>query len=93
MSELSNNIYRLRIPKEVEVIMLFITFPADEKVKTRLDAVCKFQGVTYKKWFETALIESEHDVLTSLISSNSEDQSAWMWDADLCRFVRSNDAE
>jgi len=72
---------------------MYIAFPADEKVKARLDAVCKSLNITFEEWFETALIESEHNVLTSLLSSNSEDQSEWMWDANLCRFVRSSDAE
>ena len=54
---------------------MYLAFPADEKVKARLDAVCESQGVTYEEWFETALIESEHDVLTTFLSSNSEDQS------------------
>jgi len=72
---------------------MFIAFPADEKVKARLDAVCRSLGITYEEWFETALIESEHDVLTKFLSSNSEDQSEWMWDAILCRFVRVIDAE
>lgn len=49
--------------------------------------------ITYEEWFETALIESEHDVLTSLLSSNSDDQLGLMWDANLCRFVRSSDDE
>ena len=72
---------------------MYIAFPADEKVKARLDSVCKSLGISYVEWFETALIESEHDVLTKLLSSNFEDQLEWMWDANLCRFVRSSDAE
>lgn len=72
---------------------MYIAFPVDEKVKARLDSVCKSLGITYEEWFETALIESEYDVLTELLSSNSEDQSEWMWDAKLCRFVRRSDAE
>ncbi|KGK85873.1 hypothetical protein DP73_17740 [Desulfosporosinus sp. HMP52] len=72
---------------------MFITFPADEKVKARLDAVCKSLNITYEEWFETALLESEHDVLTTLLSSNSEDLTGWKWDANLCRFVRSSDDE
>jgi hypothetical protein len=69
---------------------MYIAFPADEKVKARLDAVCKSLGITYEEWFETALIESEHDVLTELLSG---DESEWMWDANLCRFVKNSDAE
>ena len=70
---------------------MYIAFPADEKAKARLDAVCKSLGITYEEWFETAFIESEYDVLTNFLSSNSE--SDWTWDANLCRFVRSSDDE
>ena len=72
---------------------MYIAFPADEKIKARLDAVCKSLNISLEEWFETALIESEHDVLTNLLSSNSEDQSEWKWDANLCRFVRRSTAE
>jgi len=72
------------------VIIMYI---ADEKVKARLEAVCKSLNISLEQWFETALIESEHDILTTFLSSNSKDQSAWMWDANLCRFVRISDAE
>lgn len=48
---------------------MFITFPADEKVKARLDAVCKSLGITYEEWFETALLESEQTVLTNFLSN------------------------
>jgi len=72
---------------------MYIAFPADEKVKARLDAVCKPLNISLEEWFETALIESEHDLLTNFLSSNSEDQSEWKWDANLCRFVRNSDAE
>ena len=72
---------------------MYIVFPADEKVKARLDSVCKSLGITYEVWFETALVESEQDVMTTFLSSNSGDQSEWMWDANLCRFVRSSDTE
>ena len=54
---------------------MYIAFPVDEKVKARLDAVCKSLNISLEEWFETALIESEHDVLTELLSSNSDDQS------------------
>ena len=73
--------------------MLYIAFPADEKVKARLDAVFKSLNISLEEWFETALIESEHDVLTKFLSSNSDDQSEWMWDANLCQFIRGIDAE
>ena len=69
---------------------MYIAFLADEKVKARLDAVCKSLGITYEEWFETALLESEHDVLTELLSG---DESDLMWDANLCRFVRRPNAE
>jgi hypothetical protein len=72
---------------------MYIAFPADSKVKARLEAVCKSLNISLEEWFETALIESEHDVLTNFLSSNSKDQSAWMWDANLRRFVRSSDTE
>ncbi len=72
---------------------MYIAFPADEKVKARLDAVCKSLNISLEEWFETALIESEHDVLTNFLSSNSGDQSEWIWDANLCRFIRGSDAE
>ncbi|KJR48429.1 MULTISPECIES: hypothetical protein [Desulfosporosinus] len=72
---------------------MYIAFPADEKVKARLEAVCKSLNISLGEWFETALIESEHDVLTNFLSSDSEDQSEWMWDATLCRFVQSSDTE
>jgi len=72
---------------------MYIAFPADSKVKARLEAVCKSLNISLQEWFDTALIESEQDVLTTFLSSNSEDQTAWKWDATLCRFVRSSDAE
>lgn len=67
---------------------MYIAFPADEKVKARLDAVCKSLNISLEEWFETALIESEHDVLNELLSSNFKDQSEWKWDANLCQFVQ-----
>jgi len=72
---------------------MYITFPADEKIKARLDAVCDSLNITYEEWFETALIISEHDVLTKLLTSNSEDLTGWKWDSNLCRFVRCSDDE
>ena len=72
---------------------MHMAFPADEKVKARLESVCKSLGINLEGWFETALIESEHDILTSFLSSNSQDQSEWMWDVSLCRFVRISDTE
>lgn len=71
---------------------MFITFPGDEKVKARLDSVCKSLGITYEEWFETALRESEFDVLVKFMD-NPEDQTSWKWDENLCRFVRSSDVE
>ncbi|KJR46480.1 hypothetical protein UF75_3145 [Desulfosporosinus sp. I2] len=72
---------------------MYIAFPADEKTKAQLDAVCESLNISLQDWFETALIESEHDILTKLLRSNSEDQSEWKWDENLCRFVRTIDAE
>jgi len=69
---------------------MYIAFPADEKVKARLEAVCRSLNISLEEWFETALIESENDILTELLSSNFEDQTGWLWDANLCRFVRNN---
>ena len=44
---------------------MYIAFSADEKVEARLDAVCKSLNISLEEWFETALIESEYDILTS----------------------------
>jgi hypothetical protein len=71
---------------------MYITFPVDEKIKARLDSVCKSLEVTYEEWFETALIDSELYVLCMLLISSPEEQLDWEWDAGLCRFVRSNGA-
>ena len=71
---------------------MFIAFPANEKIKARLDAICQSLGITYEEWFETALIESEFDVLVRFLG-NTEEQSAWKWDQELCRFIRRLDAE
>ena len=38
---------------------MYIAFPADEKVKARLDAVCKSLNISLEEWFETALKASE----------------------------------
>lgn len=71
---------------------MFITFPGDEKVKARLDSVCKSLDLTYEQWFEKALKDSEYDVLVKFIN-NPEDQTSWKWDENICQFVRSKDAE
>lgn len=71
---------------------MFITFPADEKVKARLDAFCKSLGITYEEWFETALRESEYDVLVRFLGS-PEEATAWKWDEKLVQFVRRFDAK
>lgn len=65
---------------------MFIAFPADEKVKARLDAVCRSLGITHEEWFETALRESEYDVLVRLLG-NPEEATASKWDADQYQFV------
>ncbi|ODA38740.1 hypothetical protein [Desulfosporosinus sp. BG] len=41
---------------------MYVTFPVDEKVKARFDAVCKSLEITYEETFEMALIESGYDV-------------------------------
>ena len=51
---------------------MYLAFPADEKVKARLDAVCKSLNISLEEWFEAALIESEHDVMTKFLISNPE---------------------
>ncbi len=71
---------------------MFITFPADEKIKARLDAVCKSLGVTYEQWFSKAIADSEFDVLVKFLS-NPEDQTTWMYDENLCRFVKRSDID
>ncbi|WP_088226060.1 hypothetical protein [Desulfosporosinus sp. FKB] len=71
---------------------MFIVFPADKKIKERLDAVCKSLNVSFEEWFESALKASEFDVLTNLLS-NPKDKVSWMWDEKLSRFVRRSDIE
>ena len=66
---------------------MYIAFPADEKVKVRLEAVCKSLEISLEEWFVTALKASEFDVLVKFLDS-PEDQTPWMWDENLCRFVR-----
>jgi len=70
---------------------MYIAFPSDEKVKARLDSACKSLGITLEEWFETALRESEFDVLVKFLG-NAEEATAWKWDENLCRFVRRGDA-
>lgn len=55
---------------------MYIAFPADEKVKARLDAVCKSLNISYEEWFETALRESEFDMSVRFLG-NIEGQNAW----------------
>jgi hypothetical protein len=69
---------------------MFICFPADERTKARLDAVCKSLDITIQEWFEKAIADSEFDVLVRFLG-NPEDQSSWKWNEDLCRFVRRSD--
>lgn len=71
---------------------MYIVFPADEKVKARLDSACKSLGITLGEWFETALRESEFDVLVRFLG-NPEEATAWKYDENLCQFVRRSDAE
>jgi len=71
---------------------MYIAFPADEKVKARLDAVCKSLNISLDQWFETALKASEFDVLVKFLD-NPEEATAWMWDENLCQFVRRSEVE
>jgi hypothetical protein len=71
---------------------MYIAFPADEKVRARLDAVCKSLNITLEEWFETALKASEFDVLVKFLD-NPEDQNSWKWDENLCQFIRRSDVE
>lgn len=71
---------------------MYITFPADEKVKARLEAVCKSLNLSLEEWFETALKASELDVLIKFLN-NPEDQTSWMWDVNSSQFVRQFEVE
>jgi hypothetical protein len=59
---------------------MYIAFPADKKVKARLDAVCKSLNITLQEWFEKALLVSEFEVLFY----NPEDLTNWKWDENHC---------
>jgi len=71
---------------------MYIAFPADEKTKGRLDAVCKSLNISLEEWFETALKASEFDVLVKFLDK-PEDQTSWTWDEKLCQFVRRSEVE
>ena len=71
---------------------MYLAFPADEKVKARLDAVCKSLNISLDQWFETALKASEFDVLVMFLG-NPEEATAWKWDEKLCQFVRRSEVE
>ena len=71
---------------------MYIAFPTDERVKFRLDTVCKSLNISLEEWFETALKASEFDVLVKFLD-NPEDQTSWMWDEELWQFVIRSDAE
>jgi len=71
---------------------MYIAFPSDEKVKARLDAVCKSLNISLEGWFETALKASEFDVLVKFLN-NPEDQKLWVWDESSRRFFKTSDAE
>lgn len=71
---------------------MYLAFPTDEKVKARLDAVCKSLNLSLEEWFEAALKASEFDVLVMFLE-NQEDQTSWMLDENSCQFVRRLDAE
>ena len=55
---------------------MYLAFPADEKIKARLDAVCKSLNISLDQWFETALKASEFDVLVKFLD-NPADQTSW----------------
>lgn len=71
---------------------MYITFPADEKVKARLEAVCKSLNISLETWFEGALKASEFDVLVKFIDK-PEEATAWKWDESISQFVRRSDVE
>ncbi|WP_425803153.1 hypothetical protein ACHOLT_17270 [Desulfitobacterium sp. Sab5] len=71
---------------------MFIIFPGDEKIKARLDSICKSLDLTYEQWFQKAIKDSEYDVLVKFIN-NPEDQNSWKWDENLCLFVRNSEVE
>lgn len=71
---------------------MYIAFPADEKVKARLEAVCKSLNISLEEWFETALKASEFDVLVKFLD-NPADQTSWIWDEKLCQFIRRFEVE
>ncbi|MDR3584521.1 MAG: hypothetical protein P4L59_04265 [Desulfosporosinus sp.] len=56
---------------------MYIAFPADERVKARLDSVCKSLGITYEEWFETALKASEFNGFVKFLD-NPENQTSWI---------------
>ena len=49
---------------------MYLAFPADEKIKARLDAVCKSLNISLEEWFETALKASEFDVLVKFLDKS-----------------------
>jgi len=57
--------------------MMFIAFPADERVKERLESVCKSLDISLEEWFQTSLKASEFDVLVKFLD-NPTDQTSWM---------------
>lgn len=71
---------------------MYISFPADEKVKARLDAICESLNISLGEWFETAMRASEFDVLVKFLN-NPADQKLWIWDKDSSQFVRRFDVE
>ena len=73
---------------------MYIAFPVCEKVKARLDLVCKSHGISHEEWFETALKESEFDVHVRFLGNAEYIKiNAWKWDDKLYRFVRRSDDE
>lgn len=70
---------------------MFIVFPADEKVKARLEVVCKSLNISLDEWFQTALKAAEFDVLVKFLNS-PEEQKLWVWDENSSQFVRRSNA-
>lgn len=72
---------------------MHIIFPADGKLKARLDAVCKSLNMTYDQWFEAALRESEFQMSAKFLGNPKENKNNWIWDTELRRFVRQRSPE
>lgn len=71
---------------------MYISFPADEKVKVRLDAICDSLNISLEEWFKNAIRASEYDVLIKFLD-NPAKQKSWIWNNDTSQFVRRFDVE